>query len=126
MSVGAVQASTRGACCALRRTPRPAPTRASARLDGAGTKGRPPVRQRCGRGAQAHSAKSGEDLTAFEKFPEARTVDVTVVAPNKQLIGKTFKRDARAVQARGPRPVPDRARALALGAPGHAGRREGG
>ena len=84
------------------------------------------MRQRCGRGAQAHSAKSGEDLTAFEKFPEARTVDVTVVAPNKQLIGKTFKRDARAVQARGPRPVPDRARALALGAPGHAGRREGG
>ena len=49
--------------------------------------------------AQAHSAKSGQDLTAYEKFPEMRTVEATVVAPNKQLIGKTFKRDARAVQA---------------------------
>lgn len=51
---------------------------------------------------QAHSAKSGQDLTAYEKFPEMRRVEVTVVAPNKQLIGKTFKRDARAVQARQP------------------------
>ncbi len=66
---------------------------------------RAPPRDGCGRGAQAHSAKSGEDLTAFEKFPEARTVDVTVVAPNKQLIGKTFKRDARAVQVRAASPT---------------------
>ncbi|KAK9827950.1 hypothetical protein WJX81_000021 [Elliptochloris bilobata] len=47
---------------------------------------------------RAHSAKSGQDLTAYEKFPEMRTVDVMVVTPNKQLVGKTFKRDARAVQ----------------------------
>jgi hypothetical protein len=65
----------------------------------------PAAARRCCRGAQAHSAKSGEDLTAFEKFPEARTVDVTVVAPNKQLIGKTFKRDARAVQVRAASPI---------------------
>ncbi len=46
---------------------------------------------------QAHSTKSGQDLTAYEKFPEMRTVDVVVVTPNKQVIGKTFKRDAKHV-----------------------------
>ena len=45
----------------------------------------------------AHSAKSKVDLTAFEKFDAPRQVEELSVEPNKQLIGKEFKKAAKAV-----------------------------
>lgn len=38
------------------------------------------------------------ELTAYEKFPEPREMDVTRVLPNKQKVGQAFKKDAKAVQ----------------------------
>jgi glycyl-tRNA synthetase len=45
----------------------------------------------------AHAAKSKVDLTAYEKFPEPREVTELQVEPNKQLMGKELKKDAKAV-----------------------------
>ena len=45
---------------------------------------------------QAHAAKSKQDMTAFEKYDQPRLK--VVVTPNKQALGKTFKRQAKAVQ----------------------------
>ena len=46
--------------------------------------------------AQAHAAKSKQDMTAYEKYEQPRMK--VVVMPNKQVLGKTFKRQAKAVQ----------------------------
>lgn len=45
---------------------------------------------------QAHAAKSKQDMTAYEKYDQPRMK--VVVTPNKQVLGKTFKRQAKAVQ----------------------------
>ena len=45
---------------------------------------------------QAHAAKSKQDMTAYEKYDQPRMK--VVVMPNKQVLGKTFKRQAKAVQ----------------------------
>jgi len=45
----------------------------------------------------AHAAKSKVDLTAFEKFSEPREVTELHVEPNKQLLGKELKKEAKAV-----------------------------
>jgi glycyl-tRNA synthetase len=37
------------------------------------------------------------ELTAYEKFPEPREVEVTRVVPNKQALGMAFKKEAKAV-----------------------------
>ena len=37
-------------------------------------------------------------MNAYERFPEPRKVSVTALVPNKQLIGKTFKKEAKVVQ----------------------------
>ena len=47
-------------------------------------------------GLQAHAAKSKQDMTAYEKYDEPRLK--VVVTPNKQVLGKTFKRQAKPVQ----------------------------
>ncbi|KAK9823739.1 hypothetical protein WJX72_005053 [[Myrmecia] bisecta] len=47
---------------------------------------------------RAHATKSKQDLAAREKFAEPRMMDVVVTTVNKQVIGKTFKRDAKAIQ----------------------------
>ena len=46
---------------------------------------------------KAHSAKSGTELTAHERFAEPRTEEVLVVEPNKKDMGKAFKKDVKAV-----------------------------
>ena len=46
---------------------------------------------------KAHSAKSGVELVAHERFPEPRMEEVLVVEPNKKDFGKAFKKDAKAV-----------------------------
>lgn len=46
---------------------------------------------------RAHTAMSKTELTAYEKFPEPREVEVTTVTPNKKELGLAFKRDAKAV-----------------------------
>lgn len=46
----------------------------------------------------AHASKSKVDLTAFEKYPEPRQEEVVEVTVNKQLVGKEFKKLAKAVQ----------------------------
>ena len=47
---------------------------------------------------QAHAAKSKQDMSAYEPFPEGpRMADVLVVAADKREIGKTYKRDAKAI-----------------------------
>ncbi|KAI8468120.1 MAG: hypothetical protein J3K34DRAFT_428181 [Monoraphidium minutum] len=46
---------------------------------------------------RAHTAMSKVELTAYEKFPEPREVEVTTVTPNKKELGLTFKREAKAV-----------------------------
>ena len=48
--------------------------------------------------SQAHAAKSKKDMSAREIYPEPRLEEVTVVAPNKQLLGRTFMRNAKPVQ----------------------------
>ena len=48
---------------------------------------------------QAHSAKSKQDLTAYERFDPPKLVEVTTAIPNKPVVGKAFKKDAKAVQA---------------------------
>ena len=48
--------------------------------------------------AQAHAAKSKKDMSAREAYPEPRMESVVVVAPNKQLLGRTFMRNAKPVQ----------------------------
>ena len=48
---------------------------------------------------QAHSAKSKQDLTAYERFDPPKLVEVTSAIPNKPVVGKAFKKDAKAVQA---------------------------
>ena len=45
----------------------------------------------------AHAAKSKVDLSAFEKFNEPREVTELHVEPNKQLLGKELKKEAKAV-----------------------------
>lgn len=45
---------------------------------------------------QAHAAKSKQDMTAYEKYDQPKMK--VVVTPNKQVLGKTFKRQAKAVQ----------------------------
>ena len=45
---------------------------------------------------QAHAAKSKQDMTAYEKYDEPQLK--VVVTPNKQVLGKTFKRQAKPVQ----------------------------
>lgn len=47
----------------------------------------------------AHSKMSKQDLSSFEKYDEPRLVEIVAVKPNKQAIGKEFKKDAKAVQA---------------------------
>eukprot|EP00736_Rhodelphis_marinus_P005085 Rmarinus@m.23892 len=42
-----------------------------------------------------HAEKAKTDLVAYEKFDEPQYVDVVEVAPNKGLIGKQFKKDAK-------------------------------
>lgn len=45
---------------------------------------------------QAHAAKSKQDMTAYEKYDQPQLK--VVVTPNKQVLGKTFKRQAKSVQ----------------------------
>lgn len=45
----------------------------------------------------AHAAKSKVDLNAYEKFAEPREVSELLVEPNKQLMGKELKKDAKTV-----------------------------
>jgi len=45
---------------------------------------------------QAHAAKSKQEMTAFEKYDQPQLK--VVVTPNKQALGKAFKRQAKAVQ----------------------------
>lgn len=44
---------------------------------------------------QAHSEKSGQNLTAFETYAEPKLVEVVAATPNKKEIGKAFKKDAK-------------------------------
>lgn len=44
-----------------------------------------------------HTNATGVRLAAEKKLPEPKTVDVTEVVPNKQLLGKAFKKDAKAI-----------------------------
>ena len=46
---------------------------------------------------KAHTDKSKVELTAHERFAEAKTEEVFVVEPNKKDMGKAFKKDAKAV-----------------------------
>ena len=46
---------------------------------------------------KAHSVKSGIELVAHERFAEPKMVEELVVEPNKQVMGKAFKKDAKAV-----------------------------
>ena len=45
----------------------------------------------------AHASKSKVDLSAYEKFAEPQEVTETVCEPNKQLLGKELKKDAKLV-----------------------------
>lgn len=42
-----------------------------------------------------HTNATGVRLAAEKKLPEPKTVDVTEAIPNKQIIGKAFKKDAK-------------------------------
>jgi len=46
---------------------------------------------------KAHSDKSKVDLVAYERFAEPIQEQVVEITPNKQLVGKAFKKDAKAV-----------------------------
>lgn len=45
----------------------------------------------------AHSAKSKQDLSVFEKFDETRIVESLVAVPDRKALGMAFKKDAAAV-----------------------------
>ena len=45
----------------------------------------------------AHAAKSKVDLSAYEKYAQPREVTELLVEPNKQLLGKELKKEAKAV-----------------------------
>lgn len=47
---------------------------------------------------QAHSAASKQPLEAYERFAEPRMQEVLVSKPNKQAIGKAFKKDGKPLQ----------------------------
>lgn len=44
-----------------------------------------------------HSNATGVRLAAEKKLPEPKTVEVTEAVPNKQILGKAFKKDAKAI-----------------------------
>lgn len=44
-----------------------------------------------------HSNATGVRLAAEKKLPEPKTVEVTEAVPNKQVLGKAFKKDAKAI-----------------------------
>lgn len=47
---------------------------------------------------QAHATKSKTDMSVFEPFPDgARMVDMLVAAVDKREVGKTYKKDGKAV-----------------------------
>lgn len=45
----------------------------------------------------AHSKMSKQDMTAYEKFPEPKVVDMVKVNVNKKEVGVAFKKDAKAI-----------------------------
>ncbi|KAH8371995.1 hypothetical protein KR093_009643 [Drosophila rubida] len=44
-----------------------------------------------------HSAATGVRLVAEKRLPAPKTVEVSEIVPNKQTLGKTFKKDAKAI-----------------------------
>jgi glycyl-tRNA synthetase len=44
-----------------------------------------------------HQKASGQNLSAWIQLPQTIEKDVTVVVPNKQLLGKQFKKDAQSI-----------------------------
>lgn len=44
-----------------------------------------------------HTNATGVRLAAEKKLPEPKTVEVTEAVPNKQILGKAFKKDAKAI-----------------------------
>lgn len=44
-----------------------------------------------------HSNATGVRLAAEKKLPEPKTIEVTEAVPNKQVLGKAFKKDAKAI-----------------------------
>lgn len=44
-----------------------------------------------------HSAATGVRLVAEKRLPAPKTVEVSEIVPNKQALGKTFKKDAKAI-----------------------------
>lgn len=44
-----------------------------------------------------HTNATGIRLTAEKKLPEPKTVEVTEAVPNKQVLGKVFKKDAKTI-----------------------------
>jgi len=48
----------------------------------------------------AHAEESKKNLTATEKFETPKTVETLELTPNKQALGKTFKRDGQAIMKR--------------------------
>jgi glycyl-tRNA synthetase len=44
-----------------------------------------------------HTHATGVRLAAEKKLPESKTIEVTEAIPNKQVLGKAFKRDAKAI-----------------------------
>lgn len=44
-----------------------------------------------------HTNATGVRLAAEKRLPEPKTVDVTEAVPNKQILGKAFKKDAKAI-----------------------------
>eukprot|EP00030_Apusomonadida_sp_AF-17_P000326 a162_583.p1 GENE.a162_583~~a162_583.p1 ORF type:complete len:690 (-),score=383.28 a162_583:22-2067(-) len=49
---------------------------------------------------EQHSAATHANLTAFEEYDAPRSVTTSVVVPNKGLIGKTFRKEAKAIMER--------------------------
>merc|ERR1719189_1445761 len=45
----------------------------------------------------AHSKATGVSLVAEKKLSEAKTVEITEMVPNKQVMGKAFKKEAKSV-----------------------------
>lgn len=46
---------------------------------------------------QAHAAKAKVEMVAYEKYDEPRMEEVLSVAPNRKELGKTFKKDQKAI-----------------------------
>ncbi|XP_024378886.1 glycine--tRNA ligase, mitochondrial 1 [Physcomitrium patens] len=44
---------------------------------------------------KAHTAKSGQELTAYESFAEPKDVVQLTIVPNKKVLGKEFRRDQK-------------------------------